>query len=263
MKNIAAYFHLMTTQLLFSSRYIISLKHRATLDAARAFLIKAVLDKLFPGYVTFDHKEPTHQHNELHRQHKSTTQQHDWSVKEFIITDSVPRKYPLFALFSPVINQRNMTNTIKKIQHSRFWRTTAIIALCIFILSCLYLVATNIHTTSFINAFNWLFAVSYPLPNWYIVISGVALVFCFIKVLDILQLKSDLDDVTVSLVKWWPVEPGSIPSDVSVSFRYLEKKLHLRKGSINVELMDMIASRKGFKRKFGGHTSAIYEYDFS
>jgi len=263
MKNVATYFHLMTTQLLFSSRYIISLKHRVTLDAARAFLIKAVLDKLFPDYVTFDHKEPTHQYNELNRQHKSTTHQHDWSVKEFIITDPIPRKYPLFAFFSPVINKMNMTDKINKIQQSRFWRKTVIITFCIFIVSCIYLVATNLHTASFVNAFDWLFVVSYPMPNWYIVISVVALLFCFIKVFDTLQLKSDLDDITVALVKWWPVEPGSIPSDVSVSFRYLEKKLHLRKGSINVELMDMIAMRKGFKRKFGGHTSAIYEYDFS
>ena len=130
------------------------------------------------------------------------------------------------------------------------------------IVYCIHLVATNIHPASFVNAFDWLFAVSYPLPNWYIVISSIALVFCFIKVLDIVQLKSDLDDVTVALVKWWPLEQ-SVPTDVSVSFRYLEKKLHLIKGSINVELMDMIASRKGFKRKFGGHTSAIYEFDFS
>ncbi len=253
----------MTAQLLFSSRYIITLKQRITFDAARAFLIKRLLDKLFPGYVTLDHTESTHQNNKSTHHHKGTAHQHDWSIKEFIITDPVPRKYPVLALFSPLVNKVTMSNTVHKIKTDPLWRKIAITALCIFILSCMYLVATNVHPASFVNTFDWLFAVSYPLPNWYIVISGCALIFCFIKFLDAIQVKSDIDDVTVALVKWWPVEPGSIPSDVSVSFRYLEKKLHLKKGSINVELMDMIAGRKGFKRKFGGHTSAIYEYDFS
>lgn len=254
----------MTTQLLFSSRYIVSLKQKITLDATRAFLIKVVLDKLFPGHVTLDHKKSTYQHKRYnHKQDKSTHHKHDGSVKEFIITDPVPRKYSVWTLCSSIINHLNMTNTIKKIQHNQLWRKTTIIALCIFIVSCIYFVATSIHPASVTSAFDWLFRVSYPLPNWYIVMSVGAFIFCFIKFLDAIRLKSDLDDVTVALVKWWPVEPGSVPSDISVSFRYLEKKLHLRKGSINVELMDMIASRKGFKRKFGGHTSAIYEYDFS
>ncbi len=253
----------MTTQLLFSGRYLISLKQRVTPDAARAFLIRRLLDKLFPGYVNFDHKESTHQHIESTRHHKGPTHHHDWSIKEFIITDPVPRKYPVLALFSPLINKVNMSNTIHKIKNEPLWRKTAITALCIFIVSCMYLAATNLNTASFVKTFDWLFVVSYPLPNWYIIISGAALLFCFIKFLAAIQVKSDIDDVTVALVKWWPVEPGSVPSDVSVSFRYLEKKLHLKKGAINVELMDMIASRKGFKRKFGGHTSAIYEYDFS
>ncbi len=263
MKNIATYFNLMTTQLLFSSRYIISLKQRITFEAARAFVIKAVLDSLFPSYVTLDHKEPTHQHNESTRHHKCQPHRHDCSVKEFIIPDTITRKNTVTAIYSSIKNQIKMTTKIEKIRHNRIWLTIIILSFCMTIVYCIHLVATNIHPASFVNAFDWLFSVSYPLPNWYIVISGFSFVFCFIKFLEAIQVKSDLDDVTVALVKWWPVEPGPIPSEVSVSFKYLEKKLHLRKGSINVELMDMIASRKGFKRKFGGHTSAIYEFDFS
>ena len=131
MKNISECFNVMTAQLLMLKKYFMSLKQKISIDAARAFLVKVVINKLFPGCVTINLKESTRNYNV--------------SVKEVITTDPLPRASALSKFCSSIVNQVNMSDNIRK---KTLPGKIAIIAACGLIVYCIKFIFTRKYNQS-------------------------------------------------------------------------------------------------------------------